>query len=964
MKIIFRWLVTCTIFFALPLILLCTGFGKRIGAREAALIEKKYQELESTAFLIRQKADTRAYFEEGLRRLSLRLKTSSDQKKFLSHSLYALKKRFPGVFQFTVLGDDGKFIPELSDNISVKPISQKIFKLAAETPEKSFQRESSFNGIIGFIRAAFGPYLNPEDFRKSSSKGLIRSSSSPERAFFGYFLIQSNYSLFVSLAKNTDWDILAARNLCHSYSSFTKRREISLGLYDFSHPNRNISSEIYDALSNYHRYSNQKIRIGNRLFFIVPITTNTCLWTSESIGKLHQLDQTQMGTWVVAIILFSILAYFSFKIMVIEEPFPIAIRQRLLLLFAFAGGLPLIVVAFSGIEYLAEKQKSMEEELAEQTEQYLIGFDSRFQQMVVQLEKYLNSVCNKISIGTEQERKDSIKILNSLVRQSLAEVMIIDKKGKIKEYRITGDLPEASGLRQILKKIAGSLLASVSGEEKKGSINALELIMDSFGHNSYDMMISTMGRLNFQFLGNDRGWEFASPIKSSNGKAEKMLVVTWGAGKIDNYYVEKKLLSAQRDIVNSQGGNSSAFLWAAFPIRDTAGYRVVPEKFIYKNQLEKYIKQSTVKQGSSSRKVLLNSQEWLITSIKTKELYNAYLFAVRPLKPIKDEINSLEKKLWLFVAICLIMSLFLGNTLSKHFLEPIRNLSDGALALQKQQFDIIIPVGAQDELGELAATFNKMIESLSEVAHGKLIQEGLLPPKTLEFEEYRFYGQIKYMSQMGGDYFDSLILPDGRMLVVIGDVSGHGVASAMVMGMAKALVVRETRTSNSPEKILSSIHEILLLILARSKSMTCFLGILDPKTHTFCYSNAGHVFPILYRMGEPPIELQAPSFPMGIVKKIKYQAFFLDFQPGDCIVFYSDGLIEAIKPNGEMVGYEFAKNGIKSIISEDPAEMSKRIFEWHNQIIGNTPQSDDITIAVLTRKGNAQPKKDMFSPQI
>jgi len=421
-----------------------------------------------------------------------------------------------------------------------------------------------------------------------------------------------------------------------------------------------------------------------------------------------------------------------------------------------------------------------------------------------------------------------------------------------------------------------------------------------------------------------------------------MVVSYWRKNDLEQLYISKNLLTEQRNMPGIR-------LYAISPENDWK----CPKNFRYAPYILSFIRNLQLKQATTIGRLSFGGVNYLVTGIKPKELADSFLIGLISDASINREIQAIRIGLWFFTATSLIISLFLGVILSQRFLTPIRELSRGVEAIQKREFDHRLPSGGLDELGELARTFNRVMEGLSDLEVGKIVQESLFPKEEVKSGEYRIFGRTMTASELGGDYFDILPLPDGKILFLIGDVSGHGVPAALVMAMAKALVERECEVDPQPVKVLSMLHEILLKILKRRKMMTCFMGMLDTKENVLHTSNAGHNFPYFFPgSGAAPFPIESHSKPLGSWKVNVFKAFSFSFNLGDCLMMYTDGLVEAKTRDG-VIGYERMVADIRPLLSPDPRESCERIFDYYRKVVLGT-QEDDITVLILTRQANVQ----------
>ena len=158
---------------------------------------------------------------------------------------------------------------------------------------------------------------------------------------------------------------------------------------------------------------------------------------------------------------------------------------------------------------------------------------------------------------------------------------------------------------------------------------------------------------------------------------------------------------------------------------------------------------------------------------------------------------------------------------------------------------------------------------------------------------------------MGGDFYDFHLLSEGRLGLLVGDATGKGAPGALVMsttcGMLQA--VSQTSDSSSPGTVLFWVNETLLSRIPTNMFVTCFYAILEPNSGSLSYANAGHDLPYLYRGRGEAEELRARGMPQGLMPGMGYEEKETILEAGEVALFYSDGLVEAHDPKGEMFGF-------------------------------------------------------------
>jgi ketosteroid isomerase-like protein len=241
------------------------------------------------------------------------------------------------------------------------------------------------------------------------------------------------------------------------------------------------------------------------------------------------------------------------------------------------------------------------------------------------------------------------------------------------------------------------------------------------------------------------------------------------------------------------------------------------------------------------------------------------------------------------------------------------------------------------------------IEQELKVARG--IQQASLPKEVPTLEDWQITPYYQPAREVGGDFYDFFELEDGRVGFAVGDATGKGVPAAFVMSATCALLGGvATALSSSPGEVLSRVNEAVLSRIPPNMFITCFCAILDPKSGTLSYANAGHDLPYLWRGGDCE-ELRARGMPLGLMPGMGYEEKETTLQSGEAVLFYSDGLVEAHNPMGEMFGFP----RLRALVAEHSEEGSLGDFclEALYSFVGEGwEQEDDITLLTLRRSSS------------
>jgi predicted ester cyclase len=234
-----------------------------------------------------------------------------------------------------------------------------------------------------------------------------------------------------------------------------------------------------------------------------------------------------------------------------------------------------------------------------------------------------------------------------------------------------------------------------------------------------------------------------------------------------------------------------------------------------------------------------------------------------------------------------------------------------------------------------------------ELQVARQIQQELLPEATPELDGWQiatYYGPAR---EVGGDFYDFLEFPDGRLGLVVGDATGHGMPAALVMATTRGMLRAVVQSLESPGEVLARVNEALVADVPPSTFVTCFYSILDPKSGHLVYANAGHDLPYLWHGGAAE-ELRARGMPLGLMPGMTYEEKEITLKRGEGILFYSDGLVEAHDPYYEMFGFP----RLRALLADHGEERSLVDFlmEELSSFTGQSwEQEDDITLMTLQR---------------
>ncbi len=246
---------------------------------------------------------------------------------------------------------------------------------------------------------------------------------------------------------------------------------------------------------------------------------------------------------------------------------------------------------------------------------------------------------------------------------------------------------------------------------------------------------------------------------------------------------------------------------------------------------------------------------------------------------------------------------------------------------------------------QLEAQARERLEQELRVA--RLIQQTLLPKELPELAGWSLARYYQPARAVGGDFYDFIQMANGQFGLVVGDVTDKGVPAALVMATTRAILRGAAAQHDSPGRVLEQANDLLVPDIPRNMFVTCLFSILDPASGRLRYANAGHDLPYR-RHGDGAMELRATGMPLGLLPGMHYEENEVEIEPGDTVLFYSDGIVEAHNPKREM----FSFGRLQSLVAEHAggAPLIDFLLAELARFTGaGWEQEDDVTLVTLQR---------------
>ncbi|MFQ5631468.1 MAG: PAS domain S-box protein [bacterium] len=242
------------------------------------------------------------------------------------------------------------------------------------------------------------------------------------------------------------------------------------------------------------------------------------------------------------------------------------------------------------------------------------------------------------------------------------------------------------------------------------------------------------------------------------------------------------------------------------------------------------------------------------------------------------------------------------------------------------------------------------IRSKEEARMARDIQLNLLPKSNPDISGYDIAGKSLPALNVGGDYYDFIRLDEHRLAIGLGDVSGKGLAAALVMANLQATIRGQTFFDAGAKGCLQRANKLLFHSTDSRTFVSLFYGILDTRKNVLHYANAGQNTPLIFSTNKAPVPLKTHGLALGMQEDVSYQEDEIFINPGDRLLLYSDGITEAMNERME----EFGDEKLQEIVQQNGADSAsfsiEKIIDAAHLHFGDAPQNDDMTIVIVKRK--------------
>ena len=465
----------------------------------------------------------------------------------------------------------------------------------------------------------------------------------------------------------------------------------------------------------------------------------------------------------------------------------------------------------------------------------------------------------------------------------------------------------------------------------KAGVVAIDIMLDVMVENILSMRI---GETGYAFLLDERGYYLAHP-------------------NYENYESDISAISAASDRYKE-----------ILELMAAGGSGVSVARI---GEVDFYVAYAPLPVAGWSLGIVVETDEVISGAVMMKEDIDRQALEAR--EEIRERLNAMMFRFIVLLCVSLVVVLVISILISGTVTRPISKLTDGVIAVGGGNLDAKIEINTKDEIGVLAGAFNKMtgdlreyIENLAHITAEKeristelnvaaKIQGDMLPkifPPYPEREEFDIRATMQPAREVGGDFYDFLLIDENRLGIVMADVSGKGVPAALFMVIAKTLINNRARNNEMPEVAFTNINNQLCEGNDASMFVTAWFGVLEIDTGKLTYINAGHNPPLLKKSsGKFEFIREEPDVALAVFEDMTYTRREARLAPGDTLFLYTDGVTEAENDIPELYGEERLKNILDASAELPLAELLSAVRDDVALFANGEPQSDDVTMLAV-----------------
>ncbi len=625
------------------------------------------------------------------------------------------------------------------------------------------------------------------------------------------------------------------------------------------------------------------------------------------------------------------------------------LKMRISALMLFGAGIPLVLLIFTGIADRTEQEKVLVDSWQKRNIEELTLVDEGLSGNYRVIESLFKKHIDRIRDLPENEFQAAFRQTGHLLDSTNVghQILLVSRNNS---YSFSPEFPAG---RKTVKKdsmvIYGEMLLEIlngtydeAGQKNQADLSSVVNNMGGWLARSLILNSGKVGLLNL--LGSVMP-TYIDFFVDAKYHARGMVFAFLSQSALQRNYLFEVCRAADRktDAMQPRFAAvpvSMSPFWPAFPKRATARQ---PELRSLADQV--------LRSGIPAHAVAtVGSGRYLISAMRGSNLDGYVLIMARPYEVIARKISVLRRNLQILAVMVVLLSLAAAWLTSALLLQPLGILRVALEAVAAGNFRMQLPGATVSEFAAMLGSLDRTMMNFQELQVARSVQETLWPEESMDGEDWHLCGRCITATELGGDHYDWLRLADGRILLTAGDVTGHGIAPAMIQASIKVWIALNAGKCASAVELLGKVASLHYRFGARKLFMTCWLGYYTPASGRLEYASAGHPYPFVVGASGEVEMLKSPGIPLGMKERPGVAGAETVLVPGSSLVLYTDGIVETADTRKQIIGFDgFAR--ICAGVARMPAPAAVDYIFAAAGAWG--PQTDDQTVIVLHRNATA-----------
>jgi serine phosphatase RsbU (regulator of sigma subunit) len=803
----------------------------------------------------------------------------------------------------------------------------------------------------------FSGYSNAHRTLNNSPNSILLLGASHDNKWGGWFqLTNANKEktgelvLFISKAKvlkqsSIDNAIIKAQSKYGRNYQFAWQDPVTPEV--FLPQNHSFSPKAIELVNN--------MPYGENLFFYeerIGVKIFTGDGTAIVAQNRHKIEKDVIFYYIdsiLGIICISIALLLS-PILLGISTFEAGIKLKITALILFGISLPLALLTFTGLADRNEREQILTNKYELQNVEELKRIDESIISDYGDIGRSFKNTLNRVLKAESAKSYGQVKDIlyrtyanNSYVKKI---VYITDERAIVYDE----GTPKGNDIKPADDSVAHyahSLLQVLNGTYVEtteiGATDKNSVMQNMSGWMSRFVLLDS-GKINMLNMLSNSSLTYADFLFDSDYKALACVFIFMNDYSLQNNYLYK--ISKQKD--EELRRNPMGTKFAAIPTNYSTKWLSFPKRSTAQNEtLAHLAKLANKSRIPAHTQATIGGTKYLITSIFGHKLYGFSLILARPYDIIHNELMDLQKQLTLLLFIIAIVAIIASYFSTALLIKPIGTLKTGLESISSGNFLSNLEDSKVEEFSLMLQTLNNTMYQLKELEVAKSVQETLLPLNGLKGEDWHLSGKSCPATQLGGDHIEWLALEDGRILIIIGDVTGHGIAPAMIQASLKVWIALNAEKATDSASLINIINKMHITHGVRRFFMTAWFGYFTPSNGELEFASAGHPYPILLTNDGKATMLSGSGLPIGSSLKLRLKSQTIILKPGDYLILYTDGFAEIANEKNEILGFDKFTEICSSVNGLNATEAIEAIYK---SIALWGPQNDDQSLIILRRQ--------------